>query len=300
MHAETAAHDHDHHDHGHHDHPQRGYLMSWLMTTDHKKIGIMYLWTSFIMFLMGGAMAMVMRVQLLHHQNAVIGPDTFNQMMTMHATYMIFGAIIPAVTGFGNLALPMHIGARDVAFPRLNALGFWLVPAAGLALTASFFLGGASQNGWTAYPPLANKLYSPGIGVDLWIFGLHLAGTSSITGGLNFIVTIFNMRAPGMTFHKMSLFVWSWLVTSWLQVIATPVLAGAITMLLFDRNLGTSFFRAETGGDPILFQHLFWFYSHPAVYIMILPAMGVISEVVPTFSHEAPASYKAIACSSLG
>jgi cytochrome c oxidase subunit 1 len=300
MDAVTTAHDHHGHDHGHgHDHPQRGWLMSWLMTTDHKKIGVMYLWTSFIMFLMGGAMAMVIRIQLLHHQNAIIGPDVFNQMMTMHATYMIFGAIIPAVTGFGNLALPMHIGARDVAFPRLNALGFWLVPAAGLALTASFFLGGASQNGWTAYPPLANKLYSPGIGVDLWIFGLHLAGTSSITGGLNFIVTIFNMRAPGMTFHKMSLFVWSWLVTSWLQVIATPVLAGAITMLLFDRNLGTSFFRAETGGDPILFQHLFWFYSHPAVYIMILPVFGIVSQVVPAFSQKRIFGYLPIAYSSV-
>jgi cytochrome c oxidase subunit 1 len=211
MHPETADHEIDHNGHGHddhgHGHYQRSVLMSWLTTTDHKKIGVMYLWTSFAMFMMGGAMAMVIRMQLWHHQNNFVGPEVYNQMMTMHATYMIFGAIIPAVTGFGNLVLPMHIGARDVAFPRLNALGFWLVPAAGLVLTASFFLGGASMNGWTAYPPLASKLYSPGIGVDLWIFGLHLAGTSSITGGLNFIVTIFNMRAPGVTFHKMSLFV---------------------------------------------------------------------------------------------
>ena len=292
---------HDGHGHGHddHGHAKRHPVLDWMMTTDHKKIGVMYLWTSFIFFLIGGAMALAMRVQLMHANNNALTPDFFNQMMTMHATVMIFLAIIPAITGFGNLILPLHLGARDVAFPRLNALGFWLVPAGGLVFLSSFFLGGASQNGWTAYPPLANSQYSPGMGVDLWIFGVHLVGTSSITGGLNFIVTIFNMRAPGVTIHKMSLFAWTWLVTSWLQVIATPVLAGAVTMLLLDRNLGTSFFRPETGGDPILFQHLFWFYSHPAVYIMILPVFGIISQVIPAFSHKKIFGYLPIAYSSV-
>lgn len=269
------------------------------MTTDHKKIGVMYLWTSFIFFLVGGAMALVLRMQLWGHHNDLMSGSFFNQMLTMHASVMIFLAIIPAVTGFGNLVLPLHLGARDVAFPRLNALGFWLVPVAGILMSSSFFLGGASENGWTAYPPLADRQYSPGLGVDFWIFGVHLLGTSSITGGLNFIITILNMRAPGLGFHKMTLFSWSWFVTSWLQVIATPVLAGAITMLLFDRNLGTSFFRPATGGDPILFQHLFWFYSHPAVYIMILPVFGIVSQVVPAFSRKPIFGYGPIAYSSV-
>jgi cytochrome c oxidase subunit 1 len=284
---------------GHGGHAKRHPVLDWLMTTDHKKIGIMYLWTSFAFFLIGGFMALMIRVQLMSANNTALTPDFYNQMMTMHATVMIFLAIIPAVTGFGNLALPLHLGARDVAFPRLNALGFWLVPAGGLVFLSSFLLGGASANGWTAYPPLANQAYSPGVGVDFWIFGVHLVGTSSITGGLNFIVTILNMRAPGVTFHKMSLFCWAWLVTSWLQVIATPVLAGAVTMLLLDRNLGTSFFRAEAGGDPILFQHLFWFYSHPAVYIMILPVFGMVSQIIPAFSKKPIFGYLPIAYSSV-
>ena len=303
VHGPDCNHDHGHHGHDHgdhgHGHAKRHPVLDWMMTTDHKRIGIMYLWTSFIFFLIGGSMALAIRVQLMHANNNALTPDFFNQMMTMHATVMIFLAIIPAITGFGNLVLPLHLGARDVAFPRLNALGFWLVPAGGIVFLSSFFLGGASQNGWTAYPPLANAQYSPGMGVDLWIFGVHLVGTSSITGGLNFIVTIFNMRAPGVTIHKMSLFAWTWLVTSWLQVIATPVLAGAVTMLLLDRNLGTSFFRPETGGDPILFQHLFWFYSHPAVYIMILPVFGIISQVIPAFSQKKIFGYLPIAYSSV-
>ncbi|HEY9720955.1 MAG TPA: cytochrome c oxidase subunit I [Oscillatoriaceae cyanobacterium] len=287
-------------DHGHgHEPKPKGPIMTWLTTTDHKKIGIMYLWTSFFFFLVSGAMALVVRAQLMHYNGGVVSPEVFNQMMTMHATVMIFLAIIPAATGFGNFVLPLHLGAKDVAFPRLNALGFWLVPVAGIVFLSSFFLGGASGNGWTAYPPLAERAFSPGIGVDLWIFGVHLVGTSSIMGGLNFIATIFNMRAPGLTFHRMSLFAWSWLVTSWLQVIATPVLAGAVTMLLFDRNLGTSFFRPEYGGDPLLFQHIFWFYSHPAVYIMILPFFGVISQVIPAFSHKRIFGYLPIAYSSV-
>ncbi|MFN3430652.1 MAG: cytochrome c oxidase subunit I [Candidatus Sericytochromatia bacterium] len=291
----VGAHAHD----AEHAPKQKGPIMAWLTTTDHKKIGIMYLVTAFFFFICGGAMAMVIRAQLMQHDGGLVSLDFYNQMMTMHPTFMIFLAIIPALAGFGNYALPLHLGAKDVAFPRLNALGFWLIPMAGIVLTSSFFFGGASQNGWVAYPPLSTRAYSPNMGVDLWIFGLHLAGTSSILGGLNFIATIMNMRAPGLTLHKMSLFSWSWLVTSWLQVIGTPVLAGAITMLLFDRNLGTAFFKPEMGGDPILYQHLFWFYSHPAVYIMILPVFGIISQVVPAFSQKRIFGYIPIAYSSI-
>jgi cytochrome c oxidase subunit I len=191
----------------HQDHHSEG-IMSWLTTFDHKKIGIMYLIASFVFFLVGGAFAMMIRAQLMHHDAQFITPDFFNQMLTMHATVMIFLAIIPALTGFGNFLLPLHLGARDVAFPRLNALGFWLFIMGGIVLLSSFAMGGAAASGWTSYPPLAGRQYSPTIGVDLWIFGLHLLGTSSIMGGLNFIVTIFNMRAPGITLHKMTLFAW--------------------------------------------------------------------------------------------
>ncbi|MBU6428375.1 MAG: cbb3-type cytochrome c oxidase subunit I, partial [Cyanobacteria bacterium REEB65] len=223
----------------------------------------------------------------------------FNQMITMHASVMIFLAIIPALTGFGNFIVPLQVGAKDMAFPRLNAIGFWLLPASGIVMFSSFLLGGAAEGGWTEYPPLSGGLFSPGRGVDCWILALHLAGISSILGGLNFIVTILNMRAPGMTLHKMPLFCWTWLTTSWLQVIATPVLAGVLTMLLFDRNFHTSFFRPENGGDPVLWQHLFWFYSHPAVYIQILSAFGIISEVIPTFAKKKIFGYMAIAYSSV-
>jgi cytochrome c oxidase subunit 1 len=273
--------------------------VKWLTTTDHKKLGVLYLVTAFFMFLVGGLFALFLRAQLEHPDNTLFVREQYNQFITMHATAMIFMAIIPMLIGFANFAVPLLIGARDVAFPRINAISYWLLPFGALMMFSSFFLGGAAGGGWTQYPPLSGGMFSPGRGVDLWILGLHILGVSSIMGGLNFIVTILNMRAPGMTLHKMPLMCWTVLVTSWLQVIATPVLAGVLTMLLFDRNFGTSFFRPEQGGDPLLWQHLFWFYSHPAVYIMILPAFGIISEILPVFSGKPIFGYLAIAYSSV-
>jgi cytochrome c oxidase subunit 1 len=273
--------------------------VKWLTTTDHKKIGIMYLVTAFVLFMVGGLFALLVRAQLIVPQSNFLSGNQYNQMVTMHATVMIFMAIIPLLVGFSNFAVPLLIGARDVAFPRINAIAFWLLPLGAVLMFASFFVpGGAAGGGWTQYPPLSGPGYS-GAGVDFWILGLHVLGVSSIMGGLNFIVTILNMRAPGMTLHKMPLLCWTVLVQSWLQVIATPVLAGVLTMLLFDRNFGTSFFRPEQGGDPLLWQHLFWFYSHPAVYIMILPAFGIISEILPVFSGKPIFGYLAIAYSSV-
>lgn len=271
----------------------------WLTTTDHKRIGILYLATGFLLFLVGGLFALFIRAQLIRPENTLLTPDQYNQFVTMHATSMIFMAIIPMLIGVANYMVPLLIGARDVAFPRINAISYWLLPFGALMMFSSFLIDGASANGWTQYPPLSGGFFSPGRGVDFWIFGLHLLGLSSIMGGVNFLVTILNMRAPGMTLHRMPLFCWTVLVTSWLQVIATPVLAGVLTMLLFDRNFGTSFFRPEQGGDPLLWQHLFWFYSHPAVYIMIVPAFGIISEVLPVFAGKPIFGYLAVAYSSV-
>jgi cytochrome c oxidase subunit 1 len=289
-----------HHDHGHDHAPAKKGFMYYLTTTNHKDIGKMYLLTALNFFLIGGVFALFIRAELaaagyqLVNQTIEWGPftfnftgDFFNQMTAMHATFMIFFAIIPAFIGLGNYFLPIMIGSPDMAFPRLNNWSFWILPFSGLLMLASFFVpGGALAAGWTAYPPLTNAQYAPGAGMDMWILGVHLAGASSILGSINFIVTTLNMRAPGMTLFKMPLFVWSMLVTAWLQLIATPVLAGAVTMLLTDRNFGTSFFNMAGGGDPVLYQHIFWFYSHPAVYIMILPGFGIISEVIATFSRK--------------
>lgn len=270
-------------------------LLYYFTTVNHKDIGKMYLISSFVFFLLGGLMALAIRAELLMPGLQYMQPDFFNQMTAMHATFMIFFAIIPAFVGLGNYFVPIMVGSPDMAFPRLNNWTFWIVPFSALLMLASFFVpGGANQAGWTIYPPLTNAVYSPGAGIDMWILGVHLAGASSILGAINFIVTILNMRAPGMTLFRMPLFVWAWLVTAWLMLIATPVLAGAITMLLTDRNFGTSFFNMAGGGDPVLFQHIFWFYSHPAVYIMILPGFGIISEVIPTFARKKLFGYHAM------
>lgn len=275
-------------------------MREWLTTTDHKKIGILYLLTALFFFLAGGFLALLIRIQLMHPGNTFVAPDTYNQLFTMHGSLMIFLFAVPiGVGGFGNYLVPLLIGARDVAFPRLNAISYWIYLAGGLIFAASMLLTEPNPNGWTNYPPLSNQVYSPSLGVDMWIFGIHLVGVSSIMGGINFIVTILHLRAPGMTLHKMPLFVWTVFVTAWLQLIVTPVLAGVITMLLLDRRLGTGFFVPALGGDPIMWQHLFWFYSHPAVYIMILPAFGMISEVVPVFSRKPIFGYLAIAYSSV-
>lgn len=282
------------------DHGQKKGLMHYLTTVNHKDIGIMYLASSLMFFFIGGLMAMVIRTELAQPGLQFVSEDFFNQMTAMHATFMIFFAIIPGLIGLGNYFVPIMIGSPDMAFPRLNNWTFWIVPFSGLLMLLSLIVpGGSNAAGWTIYPPLTSSLYSPGAGIDMWILGVHLAGASSILGAINFIVTILNMRAPGMSLFKMPMFVWAWLINSWLMLIATPVLAGAITMLLTDRNFGTSFFNAAGGGDPVLFQHLFWFYSHPAVYIMILPAFGMVSEVIQAFSRKPIFGYHAMVWSIL-
>jgi cytochrome c oxidase subunit 1 len=276
-HAHSTEHD-DHH-HG----PPAG-IMRWVMTTNHKDIGTLYLFFSLTMFFVGGILAMGIRAELFQPGLQFFRPDQFNQLTTMHGLIMVFGAIMPAFVGFANWQIPMMIGAPDMAFARLNNWSFWLLPVAALLLVGSFFVpGGAPAAGWTIYAPLSIQM---GPGMDMGIFALHIMGASSIMGSINIITTILNMRAPGMTLMKMPLFVWTWLITAYLLIAVMPVLAGAITMLLTDRHFGTSFFNAAGGGDPVMFQHIFWFFGHPEVYIMILPAFGIVSQIVPTFARK--------------
>ncbi|HUL40493.1 MAG TPA: cytochrome c oxidase subunit I [Burkholderiales bacterium] len=271
------------HAHGDHAHHPSG-IMRWVMTTNHKDIGTLYLTFSCIMFFIGGTMAMTIRAELFEPGLQFLRPDFFNQLTTLHGLIMIFGAIMPAFVGFANWQVPMMIGAPDMAFARMNNWSFWLLPFAASLLLISFFVpGGAAAGGWTLYPPLSVEL---GPGMDLTIFAIHLLGASSIMGAINIITTILNMRAPGMTLMKMPLFVWTWLITAYLLIAVMPVLAGAVTMLLTDRHFGTHFFNAAGGGDPVLFQHVFWFFGHPEVYIMILPGFGIVSQIIPTFSRK--------------
>jgi cytochrome c oxidase subunit I len=271
----------------------RSGLYDWLTTTDHKKIGIMYLVNSMIFFLAGGILALLVRVELAAPGLQFMDEAFYNQAFTMHASFMLFLFVIPILAGFGNYVVPLQLGAPDMAFPRINALSFWLLPLGG-ALMASGFLvsGGAAASGWTEYPPLSGSDYN-GTGTDLWIMGLTLIGTSSILGAINFLVTIFKMRAPGMTLFRMPILVWTILVTSVLVLMATPVLTSALIMLFIDRNYGGNFFDPANGGLAVLYQNVFWFYSHPAVYIMILPAMGIVSEILPVFSRKPLFGYKA-------
>jgi cytochrome c oxidase subunit 1 len=283
----------------------RGGLYEWLTTTDHKKIGIMYLVNSFLMFLIGGVLALVVRTELAQPGLQVFegAEHAYNEAFSMHATVMIFLFIIPVLAGLGNYAVPLMIGAPDMAFPRINALSFWMLPLGAILLLAGFFVeGGAAAAGWTSYPPLTESnspLNSPGAGQDLWIVSLILIGTSSILGGINFLVTIFKMRAPGMTLFRMPIMVWTILVTSVLVVMATPVITSALVMLFIDRNYGGTFFLPPDG-QAVLYQNVFWFYSHPAVYVMVLPAMGVISEVLPVFSRKPLFGYKAFIFATAG
>lgn len=277
---------------------QRSFIRDWVMTVDHKKIGIMYGITSIFFFLLAGLFALLVRTELFSPNIAFVDAQTYNEFYTMHATLMVFFVIIPLLTGaFGNYLIPLQVGARDMAFPRMNALSYWLYFVSGLFILSSMFFG-MPDAGWTSYPPYS--ITSSGPGMDLWITSVHLVGLSSILGAINFIVTIFKMRAPGLTFHRLPLFIWSMLVTAFMQVFATPALAGAITTLLLDRHFGTVFYNSNAGGDPMMYQHLFWFYSHPAVYIMILPAFGIISEILPVFSRKPIFGYHAIAYSSVG
>ena len=286
--ANDTHHAHDeHHDHG----PPSG-LLRWVYTTNHKDIGTLYLLFALVMFLVGGSLAMGIRLELFQPGLQFINPDFFNQLTTMHALIMVFGAVMPAFVGFANWQVPLMIGAPDMALPRMNNWSFWILPFAFTLLGSTFFMeGGAPAAGWTMYPPLVLQ----GAGnVPFMIFAIHLLGMSSIMGAINIIVTIVNMRAPGMTLLKMPLFVWTWFITAFLLVAAMPVFAGAVTMLLTDRFFETSFFNAAGGGDPVLFQHVFWFFGHPEVYIMILPAFGIVSQIIPTFARKPLFGYESM------
>jgi cytochrome c oxidase subunit I len=281
----------------------RSGLYEWLTTTDHKKIGILYIVNSFIFFFIAGLLAMGIRTELAQPGLQLVHDESvYNQLFSMHGTIMIFLFIIPMLAGFGNYVAPLQIGAPDMAFPRINALSFWMLPLGGILMLLGFVTGGAAQAGWTSYSPLAQDrpLGSPGSGEDLWIMALVLIGTSSILGAVNFLVTIFKMRAPGMTMFRMPILVWTVLVTSVLVLMATPVFTSALIMLFIDRNYGGHFFDPATGGNAILWQNVFWFYSHPAVYVMVLPAMGMISEILPVFSRKPLFGYKAFVFATAG
>jgi cytochrome c oxidase subunit 1 len=273
----------------------RNALYEWLTTTDHKRIGILYILNSFLFFFIGGLLALGMRSELAQPGLQFFSDSTYNELFTMHATFMIFLFVIPMLAGFGNYVVPLQIGAPDMAFPRINALSLWMLPLAGILLLLGFVTGGTAAAGWTSYAPLTERhaLAATGTGQDLWIVALVLIGTSSILGAINFLVTIFKMRAPGMTLFRMPILVWTVLVTSVLVLMATPVITSALIMLFIDRNYGGSFFDPRSGGDAILYQNIFWFYSHPAVYVMILPAMGMVSEILPVFSRKPLFGYKA-------
>lgn len=288
--AHTEAHDH-------HDHRPSG-IMRWLTTTNHKDIGTMYLIFSLTMFFVGGIMALAIRAELFQPGLQVVNPELFNSLTTLHALIMIFGAIMPGFVGFANWLIPMMIGAPDMALPRMNNWSFWILPFAFALLLGSLFtVGGGPASGWTLYAPLSVQ---GGAGVDMTILSIHMMGISSVLGAINIIVTIMNMRAPGMNLMKLPLFVWTWLITAFLLIAAMPVLAGAVTMLLTDRHFGTAFFDPAGGGDPVLFQHIFWFFGHPEVYILILPAFGIVSQIVPTFSRKPLFGYDSMVFATAG
>ncbi|MCC6904749.1 MAG: cytochrome c oxidase subunit I [Anaerolineae bacterium] len=278
---------------------RRASLVDWLTTVDHKKIGIMYVILAFLFFAAGGTLALLIRWELALPGQQLLDADQYNKVFSMHGTTMIFLFVIPMLVGLGNYFVPLQIGARDMAFPRLNALSLWMTVGGGILLYSSWLVpGGAAAIGWTGYAPLTSTTFSPSSSVDLWAIGLIVLGSASTAGAVNFIVTTLNMRAPGMTMWRLPLFTWSVLVTAFMVLLATPMLSGALAMQLADRNLGTQFFVPESG-DPVLWQHLFWFYSHPAVYIMVVPAMGVISEILPVFSRKPIFGYSAIVWSSI-
>ncbi|USG64929.1 cytochrome c oxidase subunit I [Brevibacillus ruminantium] len=266
--------------------PKRSGIADWLTTVDHKKIGILYLIAGGFFFLAGGIEALLIRLQLMYPNLSLVGAKTFNELITMHGTTMIFLAAMPVIFALMNAIVPLQIGARDVAFPFVNALGFWLFFFGGVLINTSWFLGGAPDAGWTSYATLALNQYSKGSGVDFYVLGLQIAGLGTLIGGINFLVTIINMRAPGMTFMRMPMFTWSAFVTSGLILFAFPAVTVGLVLLMFDRLFGAAFFNPDMGGNVVIWQHLFWIFGHPEVYILILPAFGIISEVVSTFSRK--------------
>jgi cytochrome c oxidase subunit 1 len=279
---------------------RRGRVASWVTTTDHKRIGILYIVTALVFFAAGGVLALLMRAQLATPDEGFITQNSYNELFTIHGTTMIFLFIVPLWAGFANFLVPLMLGARDMAFPRLNAASYWFFLFGGLTMFLSFLAaGGAAKAGWYSYPPLSEDTFSPGTGQDLWILSLHLVAISSLLGAINFICTIHNMRAPGMSWMRLPLFVWTIEIYSLLLVLVLPVIGVGLTFLLLDRQLGTHFFIPSEGGNAVLYQHLFWFFGHPEVYIIILPAMGVISEVIPVFSRKPIFGYKAIAFSTV-
>jgi len=284
--------------HAHHvEHESTGWT-SWLTTTDHKKIGIMYMVLTFMFFCLGGVEALMIRLQLGAPNNTLVSPETYNQLFTMHGTTMVFLFVVPMMAGLANYFLPLMIGARDMAFPRLNALSFWLLLAGGIVFYASIFWS-PPEAGWTSYPPLSSALFSPSGGQDAWIYLIHLTGISSLVGAINFYATIANMRTRGMSWGRLPLFVWAILTYSVLLILALPVVAAAVTMLLTDRHFGTHFYDQAEGGSPLLWQNLFWFFGHPEVYIMVLPGFGIVSEILPVFARKPIFGYKAIAASTV-
>ncbi|GAC1425189.1 MAG: hypothetical protein NVS4B1_22880 [Ktedonobacteraceae bacterium] len=284
------------------------YLGSWIMTTDHKQLGLMYILTSFFFFLVAGMEALLIRTQLAEPNGKVLSPTEYNQVYTMHGTTMIFLFIIPMLVGLGNYLVPLMLGARDMAFPRMNSFGYWGFLFAGVFLQSSFLFGSAPNGGWFQYAPLSETattcgihavICTPGMNADFWILGTLLLGISSIAGSVNFVVTILKLRAPGMSINRMPLFVWMMLVQSFLLLFALPSLSSASVLILLDRHMGTHFYQYSSGGDPLLWQHLFWSFGHPEVYIMILPAFGIISEVLPVFSRKPIFGYTFIAWSGV-
>ena len=274
-------------------------LWYWLATVDHKKIGTMYGLVSFFWFLVGGIEALLIRLQLGQAESSILSPEVYNQMFTMHGTTMVFLVVMPLSAAFFNWIVPLQIGARDVAFPRLNALSLWVFIFGSILMNISWFAGGAPNGGWCGYPPNSALGFNPGHGITYWIMGLNILGVASIAAGLNFIVTIINMRAPGLHMMRLPVFTWMTLITSVLIVLALPILAVAGIQLTADRIYGTNFFNSEAGGDPIFWQHIFWLFGHPEVYILILPAMGIVSEVLPTFSRNPLFGYTAIVFAGL-
>ncbi|MGH9035722.1 MAG: cytochrome c oxidase subunit I [Acidimicrobiia bacterium] len=276
-------------------------IVDWLTTADHKRIGLLYMGTAFAFFLVGGALATLMRAELAEPGLQVLSAQRYNEFFTMHGSVMMFLFAVPMAAGLGNYLVPIQVGAPDMAFPRLNALSYWLFTGGGLIMLSGFLTAsGAADFGWTAYTPLSNAVYSPGVGADLWIIGLMLTGVASVLTAVNIITTVIGLRAPGMTLFRMPIFTWNMLVTSLLMLLAFPVVTGAVAMLFADRRLGAHFFEAQQGALPVLWQHLFWFFGHPEVYIVALPYFGVVTEVFPVFSRKPVFGYKAFVLSTLG